>query len=400
MKPFLRKLCKLPLDGVLVDPVDVVAHSGVHARVFGLGAAAAPRNGADEGSAGIHNWATAHSGAEHVIGDGGGAVGGAAFSPRHDRHRHRAQLGWQRAGAGAGGAPAGDGHTARGGVGALGGQLDGVGIGAAEHQRRGGLQQADVIVDGAAGVAGVLHHLAHLDHRSAAVVRQGVVADVEGAGADAVDAVGGGDDPVGADDGAAAAVRRPLQGDLVRRGAVGRLGAADDVAVGVEVPHCLCVVLLSNRRAEGDRGESGEQEEFHGCWCLGRLSKKEVPNHHHIEGDVGEQRAEHQLANDGGVCVAGDAQQQVVLPLKVGKKAVLEHDQMRLFEGDGQRVVQLGHVPAAEEGDQGEEVQRKEALPNGAPGKVADQEKVSDGQGQVWESCPLFRSGGYINTHR
>ena len=59
MKPFLRKLCKLPLDGVLVDPVDVVAHSGVHARVFGLGAAAAPRNGADEGSAGIHNWATA-----------------------------------------------------------------------------------------------------------------------------------------------------------------------------------------------------------------------------------------------------------------------------------------------------------------------------------------------------
>ncbi len=119
----------------------------------------------------------------------------------------------------------------------------------------------------------MLHHLAHLDHRSAAVVRQGVVADVEGAGADAVDAVRRGDDPVGADDGAAAAVRRPLQGDLVRRGAVGRLGAADDVAVGVKVLNRLFIVLLSNRRAEGDRDEGGEQEEFHGCWwlwgCLG-----------------------------------------------------------------------------------------------------------------------------------
>ncbi len=113
-----------------------------------------------------------------------------------------------------------------------------------------------------------------------------------------------------------------------------------------------------------------------------RPSEKEVPNHHHIEGNVGEQRAEHQLANNGDVCVAGDAQQQVVLPLEVGEEAVLEHDQMRLFEGDGQRVVQFAHVPAAEEGDQSEEVQRKEALPNGVPGKVADQEKVSDGQGK------------------
>ncbi len=143
-----------------------------------------------------------NTGAEHGLGDAVGAVGGVAGGPVDDRHMDDLQVGGQAAAALLQVAPAAGGDGA-GGVVAGRRQWDGLGVQSLQRQWGGRLQEGNVIVGRPALVLLVDDDGLDLGEEAAAVVLQGAVADVQLVGRVAGDAVGGGEDPGGGDDGAA-----------------------------------------------------------------------------------------------------------------------------------------------------------------------------------------------------
>lgn len=108
----IKYLCK-----VGVDPGNIVSDSGVNTREASFSTTLTPRDETDQDTgAGVDDWATAISragvlstrgqtGAEHVGGDGRGAVTGLARCSGNHRYGNVSQGGWNAAGVRAGGSP-------------------------------------------------------------------------------------------------------------------------------------------------------------------------------------------------------------------------------------------------------------------------------------------------------
>ena len=92
-----------------------------------------------------------------------------------------------------------------------------------------------------------------------------------------------------------------------------------------------------------------------------------MPDDHYIEGNVGEEGGGHQLADHRPVGVPGEPAQPAVLAVEEAQKAVPEHGQRRLADGDAQRLVHLRHVRIAQKAEQGQQVNGEEAEADGHP---------------------------------